>query len=432
MMTLLAWTLVAALADGDAAMARGDYATAAQYYRAEVEADPRSYEAKFKLARSLALSNHRDEAIRLYTELLATRPTNSDLLLARGRTYTWEHRWSEAEADLTAVTTRSPAYGDAWSALGDLYLRSDRPTEAVHAYGRWIAASSNDPRAYIARARAHRSAGDFDAAHADFEAARAHGAPDTEVDEYLTSLQRRRQDPEADVPTPYQWSARLSSGLSNFSPDRDPWRDHSAIVRRYWRRASLGVEYLRAERFSRHDEAFALDAYVDLWRRSYANLRYQYSPDPSLYPDTSYRIELFQGVGTGWELSGSYDHLNFGNNGVALYGAGLGKYTGAWYLRWRTLFIPSTARASVSHRVLARYYYAGNGDDYVEINGGFGRGGEFIPGTTIVDTTRSRSVGAALQTYLHPRWGLRLSAGYNSDKDAFVERRLSAVILTRW
>jgi len=62
-MLFLALSLVSAMADGDMAMSRGDYAAAAQHYRAEAEANPGSYEAKFNLARSLAFSNHRDEAI---------------------------------------------------------------------------------------------------------------------------------------------------------------------------------------------------------------------------------------------------------------------------------------------------------------------------------------------------------------------------------
>src|SRR5512144_134567 len=194
MIFLLALSLVASIADGDAATARGDHNAAAQYYRTEAEAHPESYEAKFKLARALAFSKHRDEAIRLYTELLATRPNNSDLLLARGRTYAWEDRWAEAEADLTTVLVRSPDYGDAWSALGDVYLWSERPRDAANAYGKWIAANPDDSRAYIARARAYRSAGDLDAARADFETARAHGAPASEIDRYLASLQRRRSE----------------------------------------------------------------------------------------------------------------------------------------------------------------------------------------------------------------------------------------------
>lgn len=240
------------------------------------------------------------------------------------------------------------------------------------------------------------------------------------------------RNPESEVPDQYKWAASLSYGFSDFSPNRGHWHDDSITVRHYWKHASLGFEYLSAGRFELNDDAFALDAYVDFWRRAYANLRYQYSQDAILYPDDSYRMELFQGVGKGWEPSVSYDHMNFGNNNVDMYGAGLGKYTGNWYLRWRTLFIPSTARLGISHRAIARYYYAGNGDDYIEINGGFSRGGEFIRGTRIVETTKSQSVGAALQKYFNPRWGIKLSAGYDDDKDSFVERSISVGIFTRW
>ncbi len=428
--------LVASIADGDAAMVRGDYQAAAQYYRAESQAHPESYEAKFKLARALSFSNHRDEAIRLYTELLATRPNNSDLLLARGRTYAWEDRWKEAEADITAVTARMPDYGDAWSALGDVYLWSDRPGNAVTAYGKWIAADPGNSRAYVARAKAYRSKGDFNAARVDFEAARTHGAPDTEIDEYLTALQRRRQEPEAAMPDRYTWSASLSYDRSQFSIDRSDWHYYTATLRRYWEPGSLGFEYLRSRRFDSNDYALALDAYVDVWRRAYANVRFQYAPDALLYPHDSYRAEIFQGIGKGWELSGSYDHMDFDSSTVDMYGVGLGKYTGDWYLRWKAIFIPSTARTGVSNRVLARYYYAGNGDDYVELNGGYSQGGEFIQGTTVVETTRGHWFGAAFQDYFLPRWGVKITAGYDDEKtlteQSIIERSYSFEILTRW
>ncbi len=435
-MILLALSLVVAIADGDRAMSRGDYDAAAQYYRAEAETHPKSYDARFKLARALSFSNHRDEAIRLYTELLATRPNNSDLLLARGRTYAWENRWKEAEADLTAVTRRSPGYGDAWSALGDVFLWSDRPGDAVTAYGEWIAADPDNPRAYIARAKAYRSMSDLDAARVDFEAARSHGAPDAEVDQYLTSLRQRRLEQESVVPGAFTWQATLSYDVSRFSTDRSDWNYYTATLRHYWERGSLGFEYLRSRRFDSNDYALALDAYVDLWQRAYANVRYQYSPRAVLYPDDSYRVEIFQGIGEGWELSGSYDHMDFTPTNVDMYGVGLGKYTGNWYLRWRTLFIPAPAKLGIANRVLARYYYAGNGDDYVELNGGFSQGGEFVQGTTIVETTRGHSFGAAFQTFFYPRWGIKISAGYDDEKtlvdQSIIEKSFSAKLLTRW
>src|SRR4030067_2543011 len=193
------------------------------------------------------------------------------------------------------------------------------------------------------------------------------------------------ENPVSEVSNQYKWALSLSYGFSDFSPNRGHWSDYSTTLRHYWENASIGLEYLSAERFDNNADALALDAYVDFWHRAYANIRYQYSLDPDHYPDYSYRMEIFQGVGKGWEIAGSDDHLNFDGNSVDLYGAGVGKYTGNWYLRWRTLFVPSTARLGISHRALARYYYAGNGDDYMEINGGFSRGGEFIRGTRIVE-----------------------------------------------
>lgn len=436
MMIILALALISAMADGDAAMARGDYAAAAQYYRAEAEAHPGSYDAKFNLARALSFSNHREEAIQIYTELLATRPNNSDLLLGRGRTYAWDGRWAEAEADITAVIKRFPQYGDAWSALGDVYLWSDRPRDAVNAYGKWISAEPEDPRAYTARAKAYRSAGDFAAARADFEAARAHGAPGSEIDDYLTALRRRRQEPESAAPESFKWYAGLSYDVSTFSTDRGNWSYYTATLRRYGERGSLGVEYLRSHRFDSNDYAVALDAYVDLWSRAYANLRYQYSPHAALYPGNAYRAEVFQGIGRGWELSSSYDHFDFTESNVALYGVGIGKYTGNWYLRWRTFFVPSPAQLGISHRALVRYYYAGNADDYIELNGGFSSGGEFLAGTTVVETTRGHWYGAGFQKYFNPHWGIKLTAGYDDEttlsERSLIQKSFSGTVQTRW
>src|SRR5437762_6569150 len=41
-------------------------------------------------------------------------------------------------------TTLLPEYGDAWAALGDLYLWSDRPADAIQAYTRWVSVRSEE------------------------------------------------------------------------------------------------------------------------------------------------------------------------------------------------------------------------------------------------------------------------------------------------
>ena len=242
-----------------------------------------------------------------------------------------------------------------------------------------------------------------------------------------------RSEPDAVVTEEYPWSAKLGYGFSSFTPDRADWHEYSASIRRKFSLGSLAFEYLAANRFNKTDNAVALDAYVDVWERAYANLRFQYSPSATLYPDYAYHLELFQGVGQGWELSASYDHMDFGStSNVDMFGLGVGKYLGNWYLRWRTLFIPGTARMSISNRALARYYWAGTADDYLELNGGFSNGGEFVRNSTVVVATSSWSMGMAVQKYFTPQWGGKLSLGYSNDKDAYAERSASAGLMYRW
>lgn len=379
-------------------------------------------------ARALAVAGNREDALRIYSRMLERSPGNSDARLARGRTFAWMERWQEAEDDLRAVVEQSPGYADAWSALGDLYLWSDRPGEAVEAYGRWIELAPDDPAALIAHGRAYRATGNVDAARVDFEAARLHGGDPLQLDRDMASLSPRVPSPEAFVPPGYEWSARISTSHTDFSPERDSWSDQELSLRRHFSRGSVALEVLRAQRFDRHDTALALDAFTPLWQRAYANVRYQNSLGNRLLADQAWRVEVFQGAGRGWELSGSYDHLDFGSS-TDMYGIGIGRYVGNFYARYKALYV--TGSGSISHRALLRHYFAGNGDDYFEVAAGSGRQDE-VGGFGSTARSSDSSVNLAFVKYLHPQWGFQLTAGYAGDVDGFDERRVSASVHTRW
>lgn len=392
-----------------------------------------SYDARFERARTLATSGQREEAIALYSAMLQESPGNTDLLLARGRTYAWMDRYAEAEADLLAATQRSPQYADAWSGLGDMYLWSDRPQQAAEAYGQWAMLETEDPAPLVARGRAYRAAGDLEAARADFTAAGVRGADAGEVAGYLDSLQPRIQNQEAALPAGYRWSLRVGGSHTDFSPDRTNWNEYDVSLRRKFERGSLAVEMLRAHRFGQHDTAWALDAYASLWDRAYANVRYQNGPSADLYPDHAWRAELFQGVGDGWELSLSYDHLQFGESDTDMYGLGVGRYFGNFYARYRALHVPGVGSGSLSHRALLRYYYAGNADDYFEVNAGTGRsherdGSDF---DSIVADSDS-SFGVNYVKFFDERWGVKAGASFANDVEGFDERTYSLALYARW
>ena len=393
-----------------------------------------TYDQQFARARELASNGQREEAIALYTALLAQSPGNADLLLARGRTNAWAKRYPEAEADLTAVTTAKPDYADAWSALGDMYLWSDRPQQAATAYARWSELRTDDPAAAIALGRAHRAAGDTGAARADFEAARARGADPAQVDDYLASLQPRIAEPDAVLPAGYLWALRVGDTHTSFDPSsRSSWNEYELALRRKFDRGSLALEMLRANRFGEHDTAWALDGYATLWNRAYANVRYQRGPDGRLFPDNAWRVELFQGVGRGWEVSGSYDHLDFGGSNTDMYGVGVGRYFGNFYARYRVLHVPGVGSGSLSHRAQLRWYYAGNADDYFEVSAGRGRSHELDnSGFDRVVANNHSSFGVSYVNFFAPHWGYKLGAGFDNDVDGFDERSVTAMLYARW
>lgn len=422
-----------AAAAGTAAAQTDPGAAHANQSAAGVAASPATYDQQYQAARALANSGQRDEAIQAFSDLLVRSPGNADVLLGRGQVYARMDRWPEAEADLLAVTAASPGYADAWSALGDMYMWSDRPGLAIDAFGRLVELRPTDPAPHIARGRAYRAAGEYASARVDFDAALALGADAGQIENYRLSLMPRVHKPEAAVPAGFLWSATLGASWIGFSESRQDWSEYILSARRHFERGSLALESVDARRFGSSDHAWALDGYLDLWSRAYVNVRYQEPPDATLYPIRSYYGELFQGVGRGWELSASYALLDFSSSNVDLYGVGVGKYVGNYYIRLRHLYVPGNGSGSNSDRLLVRYYYAGDGDNYVEVNAGAGSSNSDLPGDPGASThTNTAAVGVAFVKYPTPRWGFKIGADYGHESGSFDSYGISAKLYLRW
>lgn len=389
-----------------------------------------SFDQRYEAARALANAGERDAAISAYSALLSQSPGNVDVLLGRGLVHARAGSWNKSESDLLTAIEKSPAYADLWSALGDMYAWSDRPVAAVDAYSHLIELRPADPAAYTARALSYRAAGDLELARMDFLTAKSLGAAPERIDTYLAGLVPRTSSPDAIAPLGYRWSAGLSSSLSDFTPARAHWRDDTLSVRHYFEKGSLALELLNAHRFNKSDDAFAVDGYAPLWDRAYTNLRYQLTTHASLYPHNSWRAELFQGVGTGWELSVSHDQLAFGGTPVRMYGLGVGKYIGNFYVRVRHLIIPGDNGKSVSDRLLCRYYYSGDADNYFELNAGSGRNDD--PLVIANGKENHSSVGAVFVRYPSTQWGYKIGFDYAKESNSFRERDYSLALYRRW
>jgi YaiO family outer membrane protein len=384
-----------------------------------------SFDQQYEQARAFANAGQTGLALTAYNALLQRSPGNADVLLGRGVLHARLKHDDQAEADLTAAATAAPTYADVWRALGNMYLWSDQPAKAIAAFDRLVQLQPNDPEARLARAKAYAAAGRAADASADRAQARALGAS---VDIGEEAAPRSLQ-PDASAPEGYRWAASASAGWTD-AGNGPHWNDQAASVRHYWDRASLAFETLRSQRFGERDYAWALDAYTQLWRGAYSNIRYQHAPAARLFPGSSGRVEFWQSLGGGWEASISDDVLAFPSTRVNIVGASLGKYVGNFYLLLRHQNILSTGSHSAGDRALVRYYYTGEADNYVEgaVNSGRSDDAQSLVG----GRTHSGGASAAWVRYWSPAWGTRVSGSFSRTEGAANDRSLALSLYRRW
>lgn len=393
-----------------------------------------SFDEQYEQARALANNGQPALAIAAYDALLMRSPGNVDVLLGRGIAYTRLDRWAEAQADLEAAAKASPGYADVWLALGNMHQWNDQPEPAIAAYSRLVELRPADPASWLARARAWRAAGKLPEARADLARARSVGGNVAEIDAFDAALtaavtpQPRAGNPEAALAAGYTWAASLSGSWTDVGSG-PRWNDQTASVRHYMKRGSIGFETLRAHRFDQSGYAWALDAYTDLWSGAYANLRYQRAPSGRLFPENSGRFEIYQSLGSGWEASLSDDVLGFDSR-VNIYGVSLGKYVGNWYVQLRHQNIVSEGSHSSGDRLLARYYYAGDADSYIEGTANRGRSDDPLS----LAGGRARSGGGSLTwvRYWSRDWGSKVGMNFSRDGNDARERGLSFGLYRRW
>ncbi|MCH7858878.1 MAG: YaiO family outer membrane beta-barrel protein [Candidatus Marinimicrobia bacterium] len=422
MMALLAMVLTLLVAQETAPADSGSREQGAwPAYERYMAGDSLSYEEELGLARQLAFDNRWDAAVEIYTALLTHNPNDSDVRLGRGLVYAWQGRYEEATSDLTRVTHQTPGYADAWMALGNAYLWWGRAGPAEQAYSRWMELQPDRAEPYLARSRAHQAARHFPQARKDLKLARRLGGNADEIDRLLRLLDR--------IPAARPWEPVLLWQRQTFSDGRSAWRTTRFTVKRELTQGSVALGLMRTNRYDMGDEAILSDVYVHLWRRAYVNVRLQLAPGSKVLPKADIAGELFQGIGQGWELSGSYRRMNFPDQPVEIYGLALIKYAGNWLLRGRGLWVPGEQGSGVYVGGAARWYLD-TVDDFIELGGG--RGTEINPDGTGPRGLIMHDVIFRGQHFFNRRFGITFMGNLHRSTIKNVRRGLALGLVTRW
>lgn len=392
-----------------------------------------------ELARQLLRQGQAAQAEAAYGAMIASAPNDPDHWLGRGLARARQSMWTLAAQDLEKAVSISPGYADAWSALADVYRWSDRPADAADAYGRLALLRPDDPQVQIQRARSWLSAGEIRAARRAVERARALGAKESDLpvvpeEPLRTTLRALATDTQHRAPAEaVDGSARwaVSAGVSSTDFGTRAAHERILSLRHYTPWGSIAIEQLGLRNWGEQDRAWALDAYPSLWSGAYAHVRYQRAGTPELYPETAWRVELFQNVGGGWELAASHDRLGF-DAPVMIDGVAVGYYWGNFYVRWRHQQVRTDTSTGRGNRFVLRYYYEGDADHYLELNASQGRSDDFE--TAALQTSRADTRGLAWMHYMGRDWGLMLSARQARDSSGRGSRSrdLGLGLMARW
>lgn len=362
-------------------------------------------------------------------------PNDPDHWLGRGLARSRLQRWEAAMQDLEQAVALAPGYAEAWSALADVYRWNERWSAAADAYARLAVLRPQDAQVQVWRARSLWQLKDADGARLAARRALELGANPADVPLLNEKTPQERAQQRAQESTgalterDYDWA--LSVGAARTSAGSASASDNSLTLRRYTDWGSIALERMSVRRFDRVDQAWALDAYPRLWSGAYANVRYQTSDRVELYPNRSWRVELFQNIGGGWELAASHDELGFGS-GVRIQGVAVGRYWGDFFARWRHQTVKSDSSSGRGNRLLVRYYYQGDADHYVEANASQGRSDDFS--SALSQSSQSDSRGVVWYHFLNRHWGFKLGLSESHDSSAVNARArdVSASLIRRW
>jgi YaiO family outer membrane protein len=382
--------------------------------------DSLSYDVLFTLAQQLARSDFRNQAIEVYTALIAANPADPDALLGRGLVYAWQGRFEESVRDLLSVTEQYPTYGDAWMALGNTYFWQNQPENAQQAYTEWISASGDNPEPYMARARCYIALRKFSRAREDLKAARLLNGDRSQIDQMIRELSRTQGSKP--------WEPILSWEYFSFSEGRTPWSTETFAVKRAVPFGALSLGLTRVLRFDIVDYAVLFDNYIDLWRRAYTNVRFQITRQPVVLPRADFVVEVFQGFGSAWEGSGNYRLMKFPDKNVHILGGSLAYYVGGWYLRAKSQLALAEESTNLFTMAAARRYL-GKVDNFVDLSAGAGKEVEAGQGAPLFFS--SYVIIARAQYFIHSQVGLSVGVSFQETTD-YDRMGLTLSLITRW
>lgn len=227
------------------------------------------------------------------------------------------------------------------------------------------------------------------------------------------------------------WEAAVRYDYDRVSDGRADWHRWTGVLQRDLPGGTVAATLVRQRRFGVADEGIAVDVWQDLWTDAYGHLGVGVGLDARIRPRRSLQAEVYQSLGA-WELIAHYGWRRYTGDNVHLFGPGLARYVGAWYLRTRTTIAPRSSTWAVAQRVgIRRFYYWTPSSSYVDLEAGAGRSVELVGPNDNLLVARTVFVSLRVRHFLTNRLGLTAALRY-SDDGPFSRTGGTVGLFARW
>jgi YaiO family outer membrane protein len=219
--------------------------------------------------------------------------------------------------------------------------------------------------------------------------------------------------------------------ISSHRPQWSDWTQSQIEVTRDLGSGSLGAGVFRVGRFGGEDWGFVFDAHRNLWKGAYGNARMRAIPGADLLPGLDLRLEIFQALPGGWEVSGSHWRMHLEEDDVEVSAVGAALYVGAWYLREVTAVSTLAGTSALSLSALARRFFDPPWE-YLELAGGIGQEVVVLGPGPQLDVRETGFVHGRMQRLVAGPWGVSAGASYHRFRGAPERKGLSLGLIARF
>ena len=229
------------------------------------------------------------------------------------------------------------------------------------------------------------------------------------------------------------WRAELAHTVDHHARDRSDWQLTRALVGHRSGTTVVQADLWRARRFDVTDDGGGIEAYLRPHHLVGVYLRGELAPDAEVMSRGGATVGVTRGWRGGWETGVQYRRMEYADDGFDIYGGGIGRYQGSWYLRLNGSLVPHDGRTGGTvGAALRRYGRGGDLDEFVELRADGGK--EIVTlGSGLPPELRS-TFSAALwgQRSIGAGWGVRGTAGWTSEAKAPSRVTVGVGVVHRW